>query len=200
MITVPTLGSAAWGNPLNVALQRLAASSFNPDDYALSMYNYDPAEMTAGAAPVSGTIRMIRLPYVTATQTITSICLHVATAATGGTAARNWVGLYDSTGTRLAVSADATTVFSTAGAKTIALTTPYVASIGRLYAAVLATASTMPQFGVRSTPFTAAAANWNLGANVLRYADGPTGQTTLPATIAMSSLTGSAQTTWVGAA
>lgn len=200
MITLPIIGAASWGNPLNSSLQRLAASGFNPDDYALSDYNYDPSEMTAGAAPVSGTVRLIRLPFVTTTHTITSIALHVTTAAVSGTAGRNWVGLYDGGGTRLAQSADATTVFSSAGPKVIPLGAPYVASLGRVYVAVLATASTMPQFGVRSTPFTAAAANWNLPVTVLRYGDGPTGQLTLPATIDMGTLTASAQTTWAGTA
>ncbi|WP_326811622.1 hypothetical protein [Streptomyces scopuliridis] len=199
MITLPVVGTPSWGSPLNFALAALAHSEFNANDHGLLAWTYDVAQVSTSATPTSGTIRLIKLPYVTQSVSITSVALHVNTAAVTGTAGQNFVGLYSSSGTRLAQSADCTTDFATSGAKVIALTAPYAAVPGRYYVAVLANAGTPPALG-QSSSSASTVGNFNLVASAARFANGPAAQTSLPATITMTGLTPSANATWAGIA
>lgn len=196
-ITLPTLGAPAWGSPLNSQLETLAHTGFNANDVGILTWAYDPIQCSASAAPASGTIRLIRMPRVVATQTVTQICLHTATASTGGSAGQNFAGLYTSSGTRVAVTADATTAFSTAGVELLDLTSPYVMSPGVYYVAILVNATTPAEFSLCAST-SASTANWGLALENSRFANGPAGQTSLPPTITMTGLTQSPQCTWAG--
>ncbi|MGS2588107.1 hypothetical protein [Streptomyces hebeiensis] len=198
-ITQPTIGAPAWGPPLNAAVAQLAYSGFNPNDHGLITWAYDPVQASGVSAPASGTIRLVKLPQLVQAETITSVALEVGTAATGGVAGQNFVGLYTAAGTRVAQSADCTTALATTGNKVIPLTSPYVASPGRYYVAILTNATTPPALALCASN-SVTAPNFGLAVAAARFANGPTAQTTLPATITMSGITPSLQCTWVGVA
>lgn len=97
-----------------------------------------------------------------------------------GTASTSFfVGLYDSAGNRLALSADLTTIADSTGMKTAALTAPYtITADGAYYLALLTISGTPPQI-VRGNGTGGGMAA--VGAGV-RPESLQTGQTTLPTT------------------
>lgn len=197
MIIVPTIGQTSWGDELNDALSELALSGFNPTDHGLVAWNYDPSQGSASGAPVSGTVRMVRMPAIVQPTTVNGVALHVATGSVTPVAGQNFVGLYDSAGTRVAVSAAITTQFNTSDADAIVpFTAPYVAAAGVYYAAVLVVAATPAAFTASSNA--GSDGNFNLTAATGRFTNGPAAQTSLPASIVMASRTLSAQSTWAG--
>ncbi|MFJ9029821.1 hypothetical protein ACIRQP_15060 [Streptomyces sp. NPDC102274] len=199
MITLPVIGTPSWGSPLNFALAALAHSEFQANDHGLLAWTYDIAQVSTSAAPTSGTIRLIKLPSLVQSVSITSVALHVNTAASAGVVGQNFVGLYSSSGTRLAQSADCTGDFATSGAKVIPLTAPYAAAPSRYYVAVLANAGTPPVLG-QSSSSASTVGNFNLATGSARFANGPAAQTVLPPTITMTGITPSANATWAGIA
>ncbi|MYZ35470.1 MULTISPECIES: hypothetical protein [unclassified Streptomyces] len=196
-ITLPVIGAPSWGSPLNLAVSQIAHGGFVPTDQGLLAWNYDPAQCSSSAAPTSGQLRLIRLPGLVSNQLITAVRLHIAVAPVTPTAGQNFVGLYDGNGTRVAVSADCTTAFTTTGEKSIPLTSAYNASLGTYYVGILANAATPPSFSLCAS-MSAATANIGLTAATCRFGNGPAGQTTLPATVTMGSLVLSLNCTWVG--
>lgn len=199
-ITLPTFGQLLWHTPLNAALSELQnAPGIGPEDYGLVSWSYPVMQCSGSAVPTSGTVRMVRLPTLAVTTTITSLACHIATAPTTPTAGQNFMGLYDSTGTRVAVTADATTPFTTTGDKVIALTAPYVAAPGNYWVAILANAATPPAFSLCAS-HSDTAANFNTAVASAQFTNGPAAQTSLPASITMGSRTKSLNCTWVGAA
>lgn len=199
-ITLPTFGQLNWHTPLNAALSELQnAPGLGPEDYGLVSWAYPVMQCSGSAVPTSGTVRMVRLPALAVTTTFTSACCHIATAPTTPTAGQNFMGLYDSTGTRVAVTADATTPFTTTGDKIVAFTAPYVAAPGTYYLAILANAATPPAFSLCAS-HSASAANFNTGVATAQFTNGPAAQTTLPASITMASRTTSLNCTWAGVA
>lgn len=199
-ITLPTFSQLLWHTPLNAALGELQnAVGLGPEDYGLLSWVYPVMQASGSAVPTSGTVRMVRLPTLAVTTTITSLACHIGTAPTTPTAGQNFMGLYDSTGTRVAVTADATAAFTTIGDKVVALTAPYAAAPGNYWVAILANAATPPAFSVCAS-YSATAANFNTGVATAQFTNGPAAQTSLPASITMASRTTSLQATWVGAA
>lgn len=168
---------------------------WEPSDQGMVAWNFDLASVIATGALVSGTIYMLRVKLPTAT-TIVSIRTVVATAGATLTANQNLAGLYSTAGTRLGVTADLSTTWNTSGAKTSALTTPYVAAAGIYYVALLSVGSTPPTMGRASA--TNAGTNGYLTAANYRFATAGTGQTSLPASITMSSMASSGNSYWAG--
>jgi len=199
-ITLPTFAQLNWHTPLNAALGELQRDpGIGPEDYGLVSWSYPVMQCSGSAAPASGTIRMVRLPTFAVTTTITSLAVHIATAPVTPTAGQNFLGLYDATGARVALTADATVPFTTTGDKVIALTAPYVAAPGNYWVAVLANAATAPAFSLCAS-HSDTAANFNTAAASAQFTNGPAAQTSLPASITMASRTKSLNCTWVGAA
>jgi hypothetical protein len=108
---------------------------FTPSDHGYSGWTCD--NQFAGSSTILATAGVvyavkIKLPVAA---TINSIACRITTA--GGTLTNAFIGLYDSTGTRRAVSADKSAVWNVAGYYENAMTTPYAAAAGTYYAAVL---------------------------------------------------------------
>jgi len=196
-ILLPTHGQLSWHIPLNNALSELADSNFTPDDHGLLAWSYPVSQCSTSAVPTSGTVRMVRLPVLPQGFTITSLACHINVAPTTPTAGQNFMGLYDSAGTRVAVTADCTTAFSTIGDKMIPLTGTYAAAAGLYWVAILANAATPPAFSACAA-LSATAANFNQSIANASYTNGPTSQTSLPASITMGSRTLSLNATWAG--
>jgi len=167
-----------------------------PADNGLLGAAFDPASCgDNGSQPISGTVYLIAVNLRTAT-TITHLNAVIGVAGSGLTSNRNFLGLYSSTGTRLAITANQSTAWATAGDVDAALTSSYSAAAGLYYVAILATGTTTPyfacgsKFGANFTPGNANA--------TFRFARGPASQTSLPSTITMGSLVQDANSYWVG--
>lgn len=170
----------------------------NPSDQNLKAWSYDPGLQTSSTTLTSGLVYLIRMPLAQP-QWITNILIEVMAAGTGLTSGQNFVGLYSSGGTLIATSADQTSAWGSTGLKSAALTgAPYYEQGGFVYAAVLSTGTTPITVG-RATVQGSATVNAGLTAAASRYATGPSGQTSLPGAITMSTLTPIATAIWVGA-
>jgi len=197
--TGSVLTSDASGNASWAAAPAASLALWVPADSGLLAAPFDPAACgSAGSAPTGGVVYVIAVPLRSAT-TITNIHAVIGVAGSGLTSGQCFFGLYNASGTRLAVTADQATPWATAGNIKAALTAPYVASAGTYYVAILANGTTRPQFAVGSTlGATFTPGNVNLTAATARFGRGPGSQTSLPASITMSSLTLDANNYWVG--
>ena len=190
------IGSLAWGTPVNNAFTSQDArisvleSKTSPSSWGNWIAtSYDPALAAANTLPTSGTVTMVRLDLA-APATITSAVTCVVAVGVTLTAGQNFAGLYDSTGTRVAVTADQSVAWTSLGEKVMTFTSPYAAAAGTYYVAYLANGATTPAI-LRSSSNANISAVINRGqsVSVARFALGPTAQTTLPASITMASRT-----------
>lgn len=159
------------------------ASEYQPADHGLAGWAFDPSLINNSSTAVSGTLYLTKI-LVRSAITVSSVWWSVVTAATSPTAGQNWVGLYDSSGNRLAqTGVDA--VVTTTGAKQTALSASL--SPGFVWAALLFNATTGPMVGAGSN--FQSIPNIGLAAAGLRWAVNGTGRTSLPATITPASNT-----------
>lgn len=200
------IGSLGWGAPVNTALadQDARITDIEQAGGAGSNVNgfiampYDLVAASAASVLTSGTVTHVRVDLLTPA-TVSTITLPVFNAGSGLTAGQNFVGLYDSAGTRVAVSADQSASWATNGEKNIALTAPYAAAAGTYYIAMLSNGTT--PIGILRSVTTGAVTgvlNHGLTAATARWATGPTAQTTLPASITMASRTPLNTSYWAG--
>lgn len=199
-VTTPVIGQTSWGDEANLAFSTLAQSGWNPNDLGMDVWTHDPLHIvvTSGTGLTSGTVRMIRLPRLAQAETISSVWVHCGIVGVTLTAGQNFLGLYNLAGTRLAVSASIEASFLATGIKQIALTVPYAAAAGEdLLVAALFNGTTPP--GLSAATSLAGATNALLSTANSRVADGPAGQTSLPASITMGTRTPSAVGAWAAA-
>lgn len=200
-LTLPTVGQTTWGGPLNTAVAAVAHSGFQPSDLGYQNWNYDPGNITLATAPVSGTIQHVRLPQFVQPATLTGLVFSINAAAVTPTAGQCFVALYDlATGTRVAVSADISGSLATTGLRQYAFTGTYAAALGaNLIATILQNAATPATLGNQSATTPATIANGALTAATARWATGPAAQTSMPASITLSTRTAIANTIWAAA-
>jgi hypothetical protein len=151
-------------------------------------WNSDPAYGSGGGLTVAGTVYLQRLNFHAAT-TVTNLIYWVPTLG-AGTSTGTFVGLYNSSGTRLTVSSDLATTFNasgTAGAVVCPLGAAQAMSAGTFAwaACVFNLATTQPTLLRQQN--TAANVNGGLTAANFRWATNGTGQTSLPSSITPSS-------------
>lgn len=168
------------------------------DPSNLKLSNGDPGFAYVGAATgiVAGTMY---LQKVAVKRDITINNLWVAVFTAGATVANGYLGVYSAAGTRLGVTAAQTTSFQSTGAKSVALTAG-VNLIGGpgIYvwlAILVGSAGTLPQFCRGSTNF----GNAGLTAAPYKFGTSGTSQTSMPASITMSSMGSSIICFWEGA-
>ncbi len=195
------IGSLAWGTPVNNAFTSQDAritvlESCGPvaSNQGWLSWNFDPANGQSGSVLVAGTVYMLRIEVRVST-TITNLGTAVTSAGSGLTVGQNFAGLYNSAGTRLGVTADQTTPWSSTSYKSMALTVPQAVTPGTYYVALLSNGTTPPTI-LRNGSQSTGAINANLTAVDYRWSTGPTAQTTLPASITMASRTISGLTFW----
>lgn len=149
--------------------------------------NFSRQAANASTIAVDGTVYYALLGFAGG-DVVTNIHVSVTTASSGSTLSK--VGVYQTDGTRLALSADLGTAWQSAGAKTHALTSPLtIPTSGGYYLALVAKASTtLPTF-LRMNNSTAP--NNAIGSGAAPMAT-QTGQTDLPSpgTPAQASLLG----------
>lgn len=200
MLTLPAIGSSAWGQPLNNAFEDLQDAGLIANDAAFQAWNYAPFQISAAStAFTSGTVVMARLPRFTQDKTISTVYAHVAASAVTPTAGQCFAGLYNAAGTRVAVTADVGAQYSAAPTlQTFTLTAPTLCPVGDYWVAFLQNAATPATLGVSSGQGNASAMNAGLSAATALFTDGPAAQTSLPASITMASRTLSSRTVWAG--
>jgi hypothetical protein len=214
-------GTGSWDVPLNAALTDLdtrvtanagtlsgnsarlavleAQGEFRASDMGLQTWTGDPVYATATSILTAGTVYMVKL-NVRQAITATNAVYAVTTAGSTLTSGQNFVGLYDSSGSRVAVSADQTTNWGSAGAMTTPFTAPVSLTAGSYYLAWVSNGTT-PITLARGTGLQSAMVNIGLSAATYRYTTGGTGltgQTSLPASVTMSSRTIGGITIWCG--
>lgn len=212
MVTKPDLGSSGWGTTLNAALDDLQAQAtavaarattlesqgeFRASDHGWQVWNYDVNTGAQTSLLTSGTVYMSRL-NVRSSMTVSTLNYIVSTAGSTLTAGQNFVGLYDSSGTRVAVSADLAADWTASGYKTTAFTASASLTTGAYFAAWLSVGTT-PITVARASAMNSSALNAGLTAAAARYSTGGTGwtaQTSLPSPGTMANRTAGATSIW----
>ena len=192
------IGSLAWGTPVNDRFANAALAVVSTAvDQNLITWNFPPGTNMVATTITSGTVNMSKI-WIRQNLTVTNMVAGIGTVGAALVAGQNFAGLYDSTGTRIGVTADQTAAWGTTGGKVMALTAPVAVTPGPYYVAILSNAGTTPAFA-RGSALVASIANINTTAVDGVWTTGPAGQTSLPASITMASRTLTGNAMWVGA-
>lgn len=174
-----------------------------PAFHRLKAWTYEPAAASSGTSvPLStGVIKLDKIP-VDAPFLATSAILEVQTAGATLTAGQSLLGLYDSSGNRLCLTADQSAVWNSTGVKAAAnFTTATVIQpgpLGFIYCAILCVGTTPAAFRHMTAN---TVINAGLSAGEFRSATILTGQTTLPTTLTLSGMAANtSMPNWVGIA
>lgn len=179
----------------NGDLQNIQAS-----ESGYKLVNFMPENMSgAGQAPTTGVIYLNKV-VVHQTTSVSQLQLFVNSLGSALTAGQNFMGIYDSSGNRVAVTADQSTVWNTAGWKSVPLVgAPFNLSAGFYWIAILANGVTGLKFNASNgNNLSGALVNGTLSAATGRWVTNGTG-TTLPSSITPASNSFSQLTWWVGA-
>ena len=162
-------------------------ADYNASGAGIKTWTGNPA-YNASAAVTFGQIRLNKV-WLRAAATLSTVNLFITTAGAGLTSGQNLVALYDASGNQVAVSADQTTAWGSTGLKAAAMTTPYAAAAGGYYVAILANGTTTaPSFGVHGNAGGSPALNFGLAAAAARTPQTGTGNTSMPSTLNIGSL------------
>jgi hypothetical protein len=178
-------------DPIQEARDRLNDDKPVPEDQNLLAWTGDPNDaghVTAhSAAGVGGRVTLVRIKFRRSIL-VSNIWLGLSGLPAGGDVLANcYIGLYDSTGTLVATSADVSASLTTSAvAKPLAMATPVRVKPGFYYIALLLNGTwTTNSFTLKATGG-GVSVNAGLSAGALRYSTLLTGQTTLPASITLS--------------
>lgn len=194
------IGSDPWGAVVNDNFEELMRMQANTQarDHGLAVWSFDPASNSGSSTLTLGSPFMAKLP-IRLPVTVTHAIASMTTLGTGLTVGQNFAGLYDSSGVRIAVTADLTAQWGSTGYQKMAFTAPVDLTTGFYYLALLINGSTSPSWARGSVSGSGPSTiNGELTAADGRYATGPAGQTSLPANITMASRTLSAISLWAG--
>lgn len=203
LTAIAALTTTAYGRSLLTSATAAAARSTidlgtsHPADHNLIAWAFDPSCMQGGIAPTGGQVVLIRLVVPQATN-VTTIWLDFQAAGSGLTTDQNWAGLYDTSGALLGATLDQTTNWSSLGIRECTLNTaPVAVAAGYVYVAILSNGTTRPTIrrGLNTQ-----GVNIGLSAPNLRYATGPSSQTTLPSSITMASTSAYSNAVWAAIA
>lgn len=202
--TNPTGGTVVYAVNGTSPLQRDTAGHLtnlawadNPfQSNGLITWNFDPNVINSNYPVASGTINLHKI-YLPTTATVSNVLVAVQAAGSGLTSGDNLIGLYNAAGTRVAVTADQTTTWGSTGVKTAAFTSSFTPAAPGVYFVAVLSVGTTP-VTLYGSPGSGAVYNANTTGATLVHATGPTGQTTMPATITMSGLTSSSLSIWAG--
>lgn len=190
---ISTLNTTVSGHTTSItALQ----GQINPAAVqGLVAWNYDSESANSTNTLTLGTIFMNKV-YLPAGVTVNGLGFTIPTTV-GASLTYARAGLYNSSGTQVALSNDQTTNWTSTGYKVNTLSSPYVVpSAGFYWVAFLATGTTAPvpcsSNGVQM------GFNGNVTGATLRHGTAGTGQTSLPASITMSSMVSTGASIWTG--
>lgn len=194
-ITSFNSGGTYQAGLLQYPLSTVNDATFKPADHGLVTWTHDPATLrSASNATVSGTVYLCKVKIVDRSAVVSNVIVGIEAAGATLTAGQNLVGLYNSSGTRLAQSADQAANWTSTGLKTIALTAAQTLAVGSYYVAILSVGTTPPQFAMGAGGSTSV--NAGLTTATSRFLTGPTAQTSLPASITLGSQTPTSGARW----
>ena len=172
-------------------------NQWTPADHGLTAWTFDPAASSTTGTPLStGFIYMVGIVLRQATS-ISKVHAVLGAAGSGLTAGQCLAGLYDAAGNRVAITADQSTAWASAGHKAMNLTASYSAAAGRYYVALLFVGTTSPTFACGSTLGAAfTPGNANLSAGSYRFCRSASGQSALPGSVTLSGFTPDANNVW----
>jgi hypothetical protein len=153
-----------------------------PEDAGYAAWTMHPSGISATQSMTSGTVYVIKLFLAgTGITKITNIVMFHGTGS-GLTAGQNFAGLYNSSGSLLASTADQSTNWATQGQHTMALSSPQdVTGASWVWIAYLGKGTTPPVLH-RGSNQTSANLTGSTGTNML-FASANTGQSSLPGTL-----------------
>lgn len=174
----------------------LPGNAVTATDLGYKTWAYDPSAASTPLITTTATIYLVRL-QARRSEVWTNLHLGITAVGSSLTSNQNFVGLYDSTGQQVAVSADVTSTFAgTTGEKQIPFTSAVTVSAGFYWAAILSTGTT-PVTLVRCAGSVADIGSFNVGAAGRRFGTIGTG-TSLPASITPASIAATTSNTyWV---
>ena len=179
---------------LTTDLSALQASTFAPADHGYLAWTCDT--QNAGSSQIlatAGVLYGVKIKLAAAA-TISTISCRVT--ANGATLTNSFLGLHDSTGTRVGVTANQSSVWTSSGPYAISLVTPYAAAAGTYYVTVLCgSAGTLPTFSRNAN---SAILNDGLSAGSFRAWSSGTGQTSIPSSVTLGSTAAINQNFWFG--
>jgi hypothetical protein len=206
MGSLPAVGGdvGVWGTELNIWLLAdhdvdgtHSFNTFTAADHGLLAWNYDPALISSTLTTVTAGVVWLSRINVRYSMSVFNVIIETGTNGAGLTAGQNFAGLYNSAGTRVAVTADQTTPWATAGLQTMALASgPFTLSTGYYWVAVLQNFSTTSISLARGGNGMTAAFNAGLTVSTARAAQNGSGATALPASITPSSNTFTSSPFW----
>ncbi len=155
-----------------------------------------PAAIAGVAIPTAAVVWLWKVPIAVATP-VTTIRSYLVTAGATLTSGQNFAGLIDSTGSKIATTADQTTNWTGAtGILDMTLTAgPFTVNPPFCWIAIVFNGTTGPSFA-RANNLSAAFANGKLSAANTKYGSILTGQTSIPTSITPSSISQNPQTYW----
>lgn len=157
-------------------------SGFVPADHGYLGWSVDPANCASSNTVTAGVLYLQKVKVLTpGTSSIGA--LQVATAGTSLT--NCFLGLFDSTGARIALSANQATAWQSGGYKATSWASPVVVTPGTYYTGILVGGGTPPLF---SRVGNSNAVNAGLSAPGLRFGTSGTGQTAIPSSVTLSSV------------
>lgn len=188
--TAGSVGKAADAGHIHPLHEPLA------EDFGYLAWAYDPIQIQAGQSPTSGVIWLTRIP-VRRQITVTNIVIEATGTAGGLTSGENFLGIYNSSGTQIGVTADQTTAWGTSGTKTAALSGGATSlAPGFYYVAFLNNySSASPGFGRTGSSPHSGSVNGTNSAATSRSATNGSG-TTLPGSLTLSSNSAQAVQLW----
>ena len=165
-----------------------------PADAGLITWSYPPWAASSAGPGASGTIYYMRAKVPTA-QTVTGVRLYQTAPGATLTAGQCLVGLYDSSGTRVAAGADQSTAWASGSQvnKNADFTSPYAAAAGYYWVALLFVGTTGPSWS-KGPPSGLMNAGWP-SAPFPALVSG-SGQTSLPGSVTLSSLSTTVSAFW----
>jgi hypothetical protein len=194
-ITTFNTGNALPAGLLQYPLSEVNRVDFRPDDHGYLSWTADPGTASGASFTLAnGTVYLSKIKVTNRSTVVSNLVYQVTTAGTTLTAAQNFVGLYDASGNRLAVSADQTTAMGSTGTKTAAIT-PQTLAVGTYYVAFLSNGGgTAVQVagGAGNSSLT----NIGLTTATSRALNTAAGNTSLPATITLGSQTPNIAVRW----
>lgn len=157
-------------------------------DQNLIAWAFDPVHAASSIGTVNGTMSLIKVIVRSAT-TITNGVYAVVNGGTSLTSGQNFIGLYDSSGTRVAISADQTTNMGTSNnIVTAPWTAPYSAAAGSYWLAILTNGLASPDFARAGANAISNLASVGLTTSTRRFGTSGSGLTALPASFTPSGM------------